>query len=359
MFAKKIVAGAALLAVAAAAQAGVNVYGTVDMSVMSVLGAHDATTKRTTEVKSGAMTTSFIGFSGSEDLGGGLKAEFALETFLNADTGANGPNMAGGFWSRASNLALSGSFGKVAVGQYDNAFFTYGLTYNPFGASMTMSPTMRHFYRGQSTVGGLSFDTGWVNSITYETPNFSGFSANAQWSPKETSAKDAKDSISFGAQYNAGPLSVAAAYAAAGNTGAQSAYGTSMTSVTPPAVSEYDKSYNQNAFTLGSSYDFGVVKAFAQYTELKNKDVSTGAKLSKAKMFQLGAAVPVSAQGAVLVSYGESKVTDTTTTKNKVFSLAYDHTLSKRTDAYVGLVNERQTEKKSGTSFGVGLRHNF
>jgi predicted porin len=336
MFAKKIVAGAAMLAAAVAAQAGVNVYGTVDMSLMSVLGAHADGTKRQTNVMSGAMTTSFIGFSGSEDLGGGLKAEFALESFLAADTGSSLGNVASAsnFWSRASNIALSGSFGKVAIGQYDNAFFTYGLTYNPFGASMVMSPTMRHFY---SKTASLGFDTGWVNSITYETPNMSGFSANVQWSPKEVAG--GKDSFTLGGQYNAGPLSVAAAYA---SSGVAVAYA------------------EQKDFTLGASYDFGVAKAFGQYTDVKS--YAAGTKTDTDKIFQLGVSVPVSAQGAVLASYGENKnkvVGATSSTKNKVFSLAYDHVLSKRTDAYVGLVNERQTGLKSGTSFGVGLRHAF
>jgi predicted porin len=350
MFAKKIVAGAALLAVAAAAQAGVNVYGTVDMSLMSVLGAHEDGIKRQTNVMSGAMTTSYIGFSGSEDLGGGLKAEFALETFLAADTGSQLNNNAGGFWGRASNIALSGSFGKVAIGQYDNPFFTYGLTYNPFGASMTMSPTMRHYYGKGANISVLTFDTGWVNSLTYETPNMSGFSGVLQWSPKESSAATAKDSFTLGGQYNAGPLSLAAAYASGGIS---TAYG--------PVVNA-EETVREDVYSLNASYDFGVVKAFGQFTDAKYKNAVTGNKEASNKAFQLGVSIPVSAQGAVLASYGESKVKavgSSSSDKNKVFSLAYDHVLSKRTDAYVGLVNERATDLKSGTSFGVGLRHNF
>jgi predicted porin len=355
MFAKKIVAGAALLAVAAAAQAGVNVYGTVDLGVGSFLGAHADGTKRMTKVESGLMTTSFIGFSGSEDLGGGLKAEFALESFINADTGANGPNMASGFWSRASNIALSGSFGKVTLGQYDNPFFTMGLSYNPFGASMTMSPTMRHYYGG----GLLGFDTGWVNSITYETPNLSGFTGTIQWAPKEVtktttginSPQDIKDGVTISGAYTAGPLSLMAVYASAGNN-------SNALNADGDQIGAYLQ--NTTVFGFGASYDFGVVKAFGQYTDAKDKVAAVSS--SKQKAFQLGVSVPVSAQGAILASYGEAKdkaTGATTSTKNKVFSLAYDHVLSKRTDAYVGLVNERETSLKSGTSFAVGLRHNF
>ncbi len=160
MFAKKtLVAAAALLALVGAAQAQVKVYGAVDMSFGSFETAHaKGASSRVTAVQSGKMMTSFLGFSGSEDLGGGLKAEFALETFLAADTGQTLNNNADYFWGRASNIALSGGFGKVALGQYDNALFTSGYTYNPFGSSMAFSPTMRHFgYLNQTGFGGVGF----------------------------------------------------------------------------------------------------------------------------------------------------------------------------------------------------------
>ena len=126
MFGKKnVVAAAALLALAAGAQAQVKIYGLVDLAVGSYkVAGQDSITK----VQSGNMTTSFLGFSGSEDLGGGLKAEFALETFIAADDGGTIGNNAGGFWGRASNIALSGGFGKVALGQYDNPLFISGLS---------------------------------------------------------------------------------------------------------------------------------------------------------------------------------------------------------------------------------------
>lgn len=344
MFAKKIVAAAALLAVAAGAQAGVNVYGTVDLAVGSFKtpGA-----KAITEVRSGSMMTSFLGFSGSEDLGGGLKAEFALETFLAADTGGTLANNSNGFWGRASNIALSGGFGKVAIGQYDNPLFTYGYTYNPFGSSMTFSPTMRHYYglgNGNAVHIGGSYgpvptaayhaDTGWVNSVTYETPNLGGFAAVLQWSPKETNVAGAKDSFTVGASYNAGPLSIAAAYASVG----------------ADAITTYGP--EQKVGTIGASYDFGVVKAFAQYTSVNN-DVTADDTI-----FQLGVSVPVSASGSIMASYGEDKIKNNGG-KDKIFSLGYDHAISKRTDVYIAVTNEKVTNVKGATSGAVGIKHNF
>ncbi|TBO31296.1 porin [Aquabacterium lacunae] len=343
MFTKKIVAGAALLALAAAAQAQVKVYGSVEATVGSFKTA-TAGSKAVTKVDSGQMMTSFLGFSGSEDLGGGLKAEFVLETFLATDTGGVVPNNAGQYWGRGSNVALSGGFGKIALGQYDNALFTYGYTYNPFGSSMGFSPTMRHFYSlgslGNAKGAALGVDTGWVNSITYETPTVAGFAANLQVTPKETSAAGAKNSVTVGASYNAGAFSAGLAYMDADDQqSANTAAGTAFAK-------------DQKVTSLGASYDFGVVKAFGQYTAVNN------AVAADETIFQVGASAPVTAAGTVLASYGQYK-TKNGGSKDTIFSLGYDHMISKRTDVYAVISNEKVTNVKAANSFAVGIKHNF
>ncbi len=177
MFAKKtLVAAAALLAVAGAAQAqsSVKLYGYIEASVGSfedfALSKNDdgdiigRSTDRATKVESGNMMTSYIGLSGSEDLGGGLKAEFVLESFLAGDTGSTLTNMAGGFWGRGSWVGLSGDFGRVALGQYDNAFFTMGLLYNPFGSSMTLRSVKRSSCPQSSSAAGAYRDPSYRSS---------------------------------------------------------------------------------------------------------------------------------------------------------------------------------------------------
>jgi predicted porin len=344
---KNLVAAAALMAVAAAAQAQVKLYGYVEAGVASFEAAHNKGDKaRTTEVTSGKMMTSYIGLSGSEDLGSGLKAEFALESFLGVDTGQAGGtaygNKAGGFWSRGSFIALSGGFGKVALGQYDNPLFTAGYTYNPFGSSMAFSPTMRHFYYNQANVGqssaGLAVDTGFVNSVTYETPNFSGFMATVQVSPKESVAAGSGNSYSVAASYNAGPLSATLAYIKSG------------------IATAYDDS--EKTLGLGASYDFGVAKAFAQFTQIKEE---TSTK-NKDSIYQLGVSVPVSDKASVMASFGKlsNKLTGATGTEtDTVFSVGYDYTLSKRTGVYGVFTNNQHTGKVSGQTVATGIKHSF
>lgn len=353
MFAQKnLVAAAALLAIAGAAQAQVKVYGSVE----AAFGSYErAGGSRVTKVESGDMMTSFLGFSGSEDLGGGLKAEFVLETFLKADTGDASAvyNKAGGFWSRGSNVALSGSFGKVALGQYDNPLFTSGYTYNPFGSSMTFSPTMRHFYYRQDGIGQsyatTGIDTGFVNSITYESPVVQGFGATLQFSPKESGTSN---SYAASGSYNVGPVSATLTYVKSG------------------VATAYDS--NEKIFGLGVSYDLGVAKLFGQFTSIKDSSTATdngatttfneGNEPNKSTIYQVGVSVPVTEKGTVLASFGKSsnkltsngdKETDT------VFSVGYDYALSKRTDVYVVFSNNQHTNVDSGQTTAVGIKHNF
>ncbi|MFY9812048.1 porin [Aquabacterium sp.] len=355
MFAKKtLVAAAALLAVAGAAQAqsSVKLYGYIEASVGSFedFNFGTMTTDRATKVESGNMMTSYIGLSGSEDLGGGLKAEFVLESFLGGDTGSSISNLAGvannsGFWGRGSWVGLSGDFGRVALGQYDNAFFTMGLAYNPFGSSMTFSPTMVSYYSlGGFLAPSLGYDTGWVNSVTYETPNFGGFTASLQFAPKETSAGgDAKNNYAISAAYNAGPLSVMGVYTSSGDI--NTAY--------------FDRQKN---WGLGASYDFGVAKLSAQYSVIKSE---SGGADDKAKYFQIGAEVPVTDAGKVMVSYGQTKYDGIYVADGKLkqFSLGYDHSLSKRSGVYAALTSKKLSDfgfsDETANTFAVGLRHAF
>lgn len=364
---KKLVALAALTLVSglAHAQSALKIYGYLETGYGSYKAAGD--TSSVTKVESGNMMTSYLGFAGAEDLGGGLKAEFALETFIGVDRGATVPNQAGQFFGRASWVGLSGGFGKLALGQYDNPLFIAGLSYNPFGSSMVFSPTMRQYYNLGSTSSGRSTnlvkaDTAWINSITYETPTLAGFSGTLQYAPKESASGTDSSSYSAGLAYNAGPLSLMATYTDAG----------ANASATKPTFDAFPAVFK--AASLNGSYDFGFLKAFAQYTSFKYNSgagalvPATGSTtvvanltgLTKASVYQLGVSAPVTASGTVMASYGQAKykqIGDDAT--NKIFSVGYDQALSKRTSAYAAFTSEKLTAISGGRALAVGLKHNF
>lgn len=352
MFAKKnVVAAAALTLVAVAAQAQVTVYGNLDVSVArkQVITGFDTNGKAikesTTNVDSSDLSQSFIGFKGQEDLGGGLKAIFKLESELSVDTGA--ANGGSTFWNRNATVGLAGDFGTVNLGRFENLFKLEGAAFNPFGSSATFSPT----FNGARLADSLS----WSNGISYASPNLGGLTLSAQYSAKEAAKGTATNygggAFAVAANYTAGPLGLSAVIADVRSTDG----------VTAPA----DKS---RPWLLGASYDFGVVKLFGQYGQAKYKDKVAGDD-GKVKGFQLGASVPVSANGAVLASYGDSKETAPGVNgsfKVRDFSLGYTHSLSKRTGVYAAVINERvkdtstaPEEKGNTTSFAVGVRHAF
>ena len=88
-----IACAAALTCGAAAAQSSVNLYGLADVSITRVTGYAQGSV---TSLNSGHMEGSRWGLKGEEDLGGGYKALFTLESRVEMDTGTLGNRPASG-----------------------------------------------------------------------------------------------------------------------------------------------------------------------------------------------------------------------------------------------------------------------
>ena len=339
MFAKKnliAVAALATLAVSAQAQSSVTLYGNVDASVAYVKAKQGGNSASTTAVESSILTESFFGLKGQEDLGGGLKAMFKLESSIAVDTGA----AAGAtFWDKNAYIGVAGSLGTLALGNQESLFKTEGNAFNPFGASALLAPTNMLFT-------GYGLGGSWQNTVGYTSPNLNGLTLSAQHSAREGNTGASAATV------NGGATAVAANYTA-GALGLSAVIG-DVRSTNATAAAE-----QQKAWLLGASYDFGVVKAFAQYGQNKFED-ATGADNGKDKFFQLGAVVPVTQTGAVHASYGQVKADGD---KARQFSLAYHHGLSKRTSVYAGATyikaEEAGEEDLKTTALAVGLRHAF
>src|SRR5881396_2956153 len=95
---------------AASAQSSVTLFGTLDVNGKYVKNAGSA--KRLSLSQDG-INSSQLGFQGTEDLGGGLKANFLLLAGVNADTGSANSQ----FWNRSAYVGLSGNFGAVRLGR--------------------------------------------------------------------------------------------------------------------------------------------------------------------------------------------------------------------------------------------------
>ena len=306
------------------AQSTVSLYGLMDLSA----GASKAPGgSSVTGVASGNMSTSHIGFSGKEELGAGLTASFAIESFLRADNGSAGRFNGDAFWARNAYVSLaSKELGDVKLGRNTTPLFVSTLIFNAFGDSFGYSPSFRHYFTS-NTVSG---DSGWSNSVLYTTPGMSGATVSLI-----AAAGEGTGSSNWGVStlYFAGPFAATAVYQKVNKNTA--GFGTDAT----------------NTWQLGASYDLGAAKLFGQVGKVDNKTTVNDYKLTS-----FGAAVPMGG-GKVLAQY--SQVTPATGAKLKTYSLGYDYDLSKRTDLYAAFMSEDVTGKSSGNSYSVGIRHRF
>ncbi len=345
---KKLLLATALASAFAApalAQTNVTVSGIVDAFAGSMRMAGDPGSAAV--VGSGGMTTSWFGFKGSEDLGNGLKANFALTSFFQADTGTQGRFFGDTLFSRDANIGLSGNFGTITLGRGLAPNFLPSILFNPFGDSFTFAPLILHMdvplmFRPGNTSGlpsTIAADTGWSNEIIYTTPNFGGLSANLHYQFGEQAGDNSKNNVGGNLLYFNGPLSLTAFYENAQLTNPQ------------PALQNRSKTW-----FVGGGYDFNVAKLFATYQKTSVDTVN-----QDFKTWSLGASAPVGA-GKVLAAWAQTKadnvVPGTSATRNTA-SLGYDYNLSKRTDVYAIYMNDRVTSLSSGNSFGVGIRHKF
>ena len=125
-----LVAVGALFAGSAYAQSSVTLYGIVDTSIHYTTN-NDSAGHSLVQLDNGAVSNSRWGLKGSEDLGGGNKALFVLESGFDPDTGrGNG----GALFNRQSFVGLSNSsMGTVTLGRQYNFGFTMGGNFDPLG----------------------------------------------------------------------------------------------------------------------------------------------------------------------------------------------------------------------------------
>lgn len=334
-------------------QAQVQLYGTVDASVGTTSvqppGAPNAPIAKTTGVQSGSLQTSYFGFRGSEDLGGGLVAKFLLESFFRTDTGSlgrfDGNPASGGdsMWSRQAFVGLAGRFGEIRLGNNDNPMFVTMLLTNAMGTNSWFSPSFRQIFNG-SARGVSEVDTAMVNSVRYISAPLAGFEFNA-----ELSGDEGRGSPTYAANviYVNGPLLVSAATVHVGYAAAPA----STTLLVPP-YTPLDTRRDQNLNMLGAAYSIGPVRLFGQYTQVKNARTGTTDKMPN---FGVSARM---GNGEVQLAVGQDKTSGTSVATRTTSSVGYVYSLSKRTDLYTFAMADK-VSVGTAESYVVGIRHRF
>jgi len=219
---------------ALAQNATVNVFGTFYGEYSSISnGRQPATGDPFQRYDHYQNPGSEIGFRGEEKLGGGLSAWFQCTSstdFRGSGNSVSSNAQAGSTWcTRNSALGMKGGFGNIFYGNWQTPFTRVNLASNTgandtgvYGNAHIMTGTSSTFGTSSASTGGNTTSAGAYrrrqnNLLTYETPNFSGFTAmgavtSRNYASAATSANLKSRLWSLGGQYNNGPIYVGVAY---------------------------------------------------------------------------------------------------------------------------------------------------
>ena len=332
LFAAALAAAAVVCSLSAQAQ-NVVLYGLIDASASR---SRPPGGDYRWQLDSGNMARSYIGFRGSEDLGGGLRAVFKLESYLGVDTGRSGRFDGDGFWGRDANVGFSGAFGTTVLGRNVTPLYLSTITFNPFGESFGFSPSTRQYF-----AGAVLGDRSWNNSIAYVNNPVDPLRVNVAYNTPEEAEGVPDQGRNFGASvsYLTGPFAATVVFEKIKNSAL-------------PLPAGFQR---QTVMQVGATYDFKLVRLYAQAGRVKT-EASTDARTV---LYHLGAAVPIG-NSLILVAYGRSQErTQYSQITDRTFSLGYDYFLSKNTDIYVAALSEKTFNLSSGNSVAGGIRLRF
>ena len=274
------------------------------------------------------------GIRGTEDLGGGLKAGFTLESGFNSDTGTGSAwthPTTGMSFARQSEVNLSGGFGMIRLGNFV-----------PESYYATADYISMHNHDTGSSSDALYYDPVWFgglstkNKIGYRTPSMGGLTVDASVSmhEKDPTVGPRKNGYDLAANYATGPLHLGAGFSKVGE--------------------------NWQA-ALRGLYTFGQFTVGAYYQRNDQDLIGTRNNFRLSGMYTMGAF-----EFHVNVGHANkwSKVADSAATQ---WTLGYNYNLSKRSKVY-GYYTRVNNDSgaaynapagKDFSSIAVGIRHAF
>ncbi len=296
---KKILAVAIATAFAApafAATSNVDIYGRINMAVTW----YDDQPANINDIGIGSYG-SRIGFKGSEDLGGGLKGIWQIESSIN-------PDEQNGSWAgRNSFLGLAGGFGTALLGNHDTPLKLVGRKVDLFGDTIGDS---------RNVMGGGS-DGRAQNVVAYISPAFSGFNFKAAYTTDFGNAGgttggdlDDRNAWNVSAEYENGPIYAGFAY----------------------GDGDYHEANNlEEHWRVAGGFNFGDFRIVGQYDVLDS--ALSGAANRDYDAWMVGGSFKMGAM-TFKANYMDGDFENTSVDPEQ-FSIGMDYALSKRTTAMV------------------------
>ncbi|OAJ57140.1 porin [Paraburkholderia ginsengiterrae] len=346
------------------AQSSVTLYGTVDAGVIystnqqvtdaggAVHGGHDV------QVGGGNLVPSRWGLMGTEELGGGLKAMFALENqFL---TGNGAMLQSGSLFSRQAWVGVRDDrFGTFSMGrQYDSYSDFLGVY-----ASSNVWSTLYGSHFGD--VDNLNEAFNMNNAIKFTSSDFSGLTFGGTFSfGGQAGDFGARRGYSLAAAYNHGPVSLSAGYLSLNDPlnaalGGSSGYIGDFACSNPAAMyCQLQNARSMKEFGAGGSVVVGKATVALVYTHTRLEDSAyfksatrpngSTATFDIAELNTVYTLTPDWSLGAAYI-FNNVRVSGASSTRFHQLNLGATYSLSKRTALYaVGIA-----QKASGAGLGV------
>lgn len=315
---------AALGSMAHAESSNVTIYGVMDAYV----GTFNAKGgQHVSGVHSNGLTESRLGFKGTEDLGSGMKAIFALEMGpLSVDTADNGVAT-----SRQAYVGLSDArLGTLTMGTLRTPAADWNTNYSALAGS-AFDPLA---VAGQAGFGIRANDR-LDNAVTYAAPAVAGVASKVTYAQTQEGPTSAQRQhvVVASADWQQGPMAVGVVYRDAKDV--------------------------QREFGVGTSYALPQAKLSATYQQRQTE----GQDSTIDRLYGVSAIVPVSQRGSVI---GSASYLNAGHSSDAVasYTVAYTHDLSKRTTLYgamtyadgknVGASLNGATATPIGDATGVG-----
>ena len=428
---KSLFAIAATTAIAGAAQAqsSVTVYGVMDMGYqgtnanqVSTLTPGKTVKVTTSSFANGNESTSRLGFKGTEDLGGGNSAFFTIEAGL---TPANA-NLSGGTaqdgvqkTSQGDGSALNNRQSFVGLKKNGVGQFSFGRQYTPIydeaiktdaAAYMNIIGTVIYVNNGaQGADSGQTSNIGFTNrasnSLMATSDTFAGFQVKGMYAMNNTNTQQTASSQGGNQNWNGWGLGANYTWHKLYLTANYQSFNTKVSGIDLAAAPSYNlggaavltsqgaaASGTQAGFTnladkqtyLGATYDFGILKAYAQWIGRKVTQNSgmtaTGAADPSSTQFnrnaqQIGVRsyITPAIEAWASVGSGRYRGADTAAGVNAAtvnftaYQIGSNYYLSKRTNLYAAFGSTTSTSATVGTAgsgtngnqYAIGARHTF
>jgi predicted porin len=323
-----------------------------------------------------------FGLRGSEDLGGGLKAIFTLESGFNINNGKFANN--NGMFNRQAFVGLSSSqFGTVTLGRQYDAAQDY---LAPLTATGSWGGTyFAHPFNNDNlnTNGGLSVN----NSIKYSSANYAGVTFGGTYGFSNQAGGFANNrQYSLGAAYQWQGLHLGAAYAQQNNPAANTSGASDGVLANTSGVLTGD--FRQRQFGAGASYGFGPALVGVAWTQSRVDNLvgaAPGQRQGHTNNYEINGKYNVTPALGLGIAYtftdarGYGVNADGNDMKTRYHQIGAqaDYSLSRRTDVYAQVVYQHAmgdggvasiysgdntvptSSSKNQTAATVGLRHRF